>query len=208
LRRTNARVAVIPVQANNEIAQETTMRALYKQRIERALVTGVCGLLSQELAPGDALIYGDVRSQQFEPVLTDAALNEQLRAIFPEAFAGAHGLTWGSVVTSPDEKLMLASRYRANAVDTESFGIVAALVNAGVKCAVLRFGSDGASDRLPDLNAGVRADGSIDGGRLTLEMLRQPIAGARLVMGGSVAISRLARAIRRIDRATPNPGLL
>ncbi len=184
------------------------MRALYKQRIERALVTGVCGLLSPELLPGDAIVYGDVRTEEFDPLPTDAALVEQLRAIFPEAFAGAHGLTWNAVVTSPDQKRLLASRYRANAVDTESFGVVSALLNANVRCAVMRFGSDAASDQLPNLNSGLRTDGSIDGARFALEMLRQPLAGARLVLGGSVAISRLARAIRRIARAEPMPGLL
>jgi hypothetical protein len=201
IRRADAKIRLVAVPAHNQRAQEVTQRTLYNLRIERALVTGVCGLLSPELQPGDAVIYDEVCMGQYDPIKADAALCEELRDLFPEAYPKARGLTVPSIVTSIEDKAEIAARYHANAVDTETFGIVAALKNAGVETAVLRFGSDAASDVLPDINAAIREDGSIDGGGMFREMLRKPIGGLRLVLGGSVAISRLARAIEKIARA-------
>jgi nucleoside phosphorylase len=169
-------------------------------RIESALVTGVCGLLSPELVPGDAVIYEETLMGTYDPLRSDPRLSDELRALFPEAYAKARGITVPSVVTSADDKAEIAVRYGANAVDTETFGIVAALGNAGVRTAVMRFGSDSATDVLPDINAAIDASGKIDGGILFREMFRNPLGGARLVLGGSIAITRLARAVERIGR--------
>jgi nucleoside phosphorylase len=201
LRRVRSKITLIAVHPNSDAAQEAAMRALNSRRIERALVMGVCGLLVPELRPGDAVIYADIRTADLEAIKTDPMLNERLRSLFPEAYRNAHGLTWPTVVTRPEEKSLLASRFGASAVDTETYGIVSTLALSRVACGVIRFGSDGLKDSLPDVNVAMRKDGSLDGAKLFIEMLKYPLGGAHLVLGGRSALARMGRAAMRIAKA-------
>ena len=201
LKRARSKIALITVAANNEMAQETAMRALNARRIEHALVLGVCGLLVTGLRRGEGIIYADVRTADFGAVKTDPMINEYLRSLFPEAYRNAHGLTWSNVVIDPAQKAALAAQYGASAVDTESYGIVQTLALARVGCGVLRFGSDSVGDALPDINSAMRKDGTLDNGRLFMEMLKRPVEGANLILGGRAALSRLGKAAERIAQA-------
>jgi len=192
-------IEVISIGVGPERAAETITRVLYGLRVERALITGVCGLLTQRVHPGEALLYNGVRTATDPTSETDLRLTTTVGSLLPRAKSGVRALSWSSVVTSAQEKGQLAGRYDADAVDMESYAALSVLRRAGIATAVLRVGSDGAGDDLPEVNEAL-VDGVLDGRRLAWQMLRSPRAATNMAWHGLHAILRLKRAIARIAR--------
>jgi nucleoside phosphorylase len=190
-------IQVVSIGLGPERAAETISRALYSLRIERALVTGVCGLLTQRIHPGEALLYEAIRTAT-EP----ASETGEIGSLLPRAKSGIRALSWSSVVTTAREKGQLAGRYDADAVDMESYAALSVLRGAGVATAVLRVGSDGAGDDLPEVNEAL-VNGVLDSRRLVWQMLRAPRAATNMAWHGLLAILRLKRAVSRLARRGP-----
>lgn len=198
--RTPERINVVMTGVGPQRAAEAVTRALSESRIERALVAGVCGLLAAAFLPGDLLLYADVRDAQQNDSLvkTDRTLTAKLSTCLPQAKRGIHALAWPSIVTSSQEKSKLGIRYGADAIDMESHAIMMGLQKAGVQTAVLRVASDGVNDDLPDLNAALDQNGTLNNTKLMREMLRAPYAGMTMAWNGAMALMRLRQAISRI----------
>jgi hypothetical protein len=195
-------ISVIAMGIGPERAAEVVSRALHGARIERALITGVCGLLAPHVHPGEALLYADVRSETNPSEATDRNLTTALASLLSRPRSGIRALSWSSVVTSAREKGQLAGRYDADAVDMESYSALSVLRGAGVTTAVMRVGSDGAGDDLPEVNRAL-VNGVLDGRRLAFQMLRAPREAAGMAWHGMLALIRLKNAISRIARGRP-----
>ena len=169
--------------------------ALAGPTMGRALVVGLCGLLSPAFAVGETLVYGEIVSASEATVTIDRALASDVARTLGRVQSGIRALGVADVVTSGFEKLDLGRRYNAQAVDMESLPIVRALQRAGVAVAVARVGSDAASDDLPDLHMALDGSGGLDGFALALAMLRRPVAGARLARNGTRALAALEATI-------------
>ena len=169
--------------------------ALAGPTMGRALVVGLCGLLSPAFAVGETLVYGEIVSATEATVTIDRELASDVARTLGRIQSGIRALGVADVVTSGFEKLDLGRRYDAQAVDMESLPIVRALQRAGVAVAVARVGSDAASDDLPDLHMALDGSGGLDGFALALAMLRRPVAGARLARNGTRALAALEATI-------------
>jgi hypothetical protein len=165
--------------------------ALAGPTMGRALVVGLCGLLSPAFAVGETLVYGEIVSATEATVTIDRAFAGDVARALGHVQSGIRALGVADVVTSGFEKLDLGRRYDAQAVDMESLPLVRHLQRAGVAVAVARVGSDAAGDDLPDLHMALDGSGGLDGFALALAMLRRPIAGARLARNGTHALAAL-----------------
>ncbi len=165
--------------------------ALAGPTMGRALVVGLCGLLSPAFAVGETLVYGEIVSATDATMTIDRAFASDIVRTLGYVQSGIRALGVTDVVTSGFEKLDLGRRYDAQAVDMESLPLVRYLQRAGVAVAVARVGSDAASDDLPDLHMALDGSGGLDSFALALAMLRRPIAGARLARNGTLALAAL-----------------
>jgi nucleoside phosphorylase len=165
-----------------------------------ALVTGLCGLLSPSLVVGDLLLYATVTRADGATVACDGELSAALARRLPGAQTGIRGYTCETIVCRASEKRALAARADVEAVDMESFALADGLRRAGARVAVLRVGSDGVDEELPDIRRGIDAQGNLKGAALALALLRRPVAGARLAVHGVRALCALERALARIAR--------
>jgi len=200
LRGARSSIAVTAIGFGPERARKSIERALRASEIRCALVTGVCGLLAPRYKPGSALLYADMRNAAQMLVKTDTGITRMLAAALPHAKVGIHALQWDCVVTTIREKERLGRLYESDAVDMESHAAVTLLQSAGVRTAVLRIGSDGANEDLPNLNAAINQDGTLNGRTLLREMIATPRAGILMAWNGMAAIAHLKRAIARVTR--------
>ncbi len=163
-----------------------------------ALVTGLCGLLSPSFAVGDLLLYATVTRADGTTLSCDPELAAQLGQRLRGAQTGIAAYASESIVARSADKRALAARCGVAAVDMESFAFVEGLQRAGTRVAVLRVGSDGVAEDLPDLSRGVDAEGTLRSSALALAMLSKPLAGARMAANGLRALGELERALRVI----------
>jgi nucleoside phosphorylase len=182
-----------PAAAERAVAEALAVRAPAV-----ALVVGLCGLLSPAYAVGELLLYATVTRADGATLVCDARLSGELAQTLRRAQTGIAAYCSESIVARSVEKRALAQRCRVAAVDMESFALVAGLQRAGTRVAVLRVGSDGVAEDLPDLSRAVAADGTLRGGALALAMLSNPLAGARMAANGLRALGELERAMRLI----------
>ncbi len=96
-----------------------------------------------------------------------------------------------------DDKLALA-KSGANAVDMESYEILAVAAQAGVPAAVLRVVSDTPDTKMPDFNRALNQDGALDGRKALRIALTSPMRTARLLAANKRAMSHLAKALEII----------
>jgi nucleoside phosphorylase len=92
---------------------------------------------------------------------------------------------WSSdrVITRVEEKLALAEKYQAQAIDMENGTILSFLEELGLACTILRVVSDDLSGDLPDLRHLYDPQGRLRAGALTIALAKNPLAGARLIAG-------------------------
>ncbi len=199
--RANSPLRVVTTGIGPHAAGLAAQDALAGPTIDRALVTGLCGLLAAAFAVGDSLVYGELVRDAARPVRLDRELSARVAERLADVQTGIRAVAAEGVVTSAREKALLGDRYGAQAVDMESLPLVEHLQRAGIAVAVVRIASDGVADDLPDLHMALDGSGGLDGFALALAMLRRPIAGARLARNGARALSALQAAVGAIVRA-------
>jgi nucleoside phosphorylase len=165
-----------------------------------ALVTGLCGLLSPAFVVGDALVYRELRADDAPTIELERALGDAIAAKVSGSQTGIRAFASDRIVETPAEKHELGRRTGTEAVDMESYAVAERLQERGVPVAVVRVGSDGANDALPELGRALDHAGGMDGLALALAMLRRPLAGARLALNGTRALGALGRAVEAILR--------
>jgi nucleoside phosphorylase len=168
--------------------------------IGRSLVTGLCGLLSPAFSVGDALVYREMYRDGEPTFELERELGDAVAAKLPSAQTGIRAFASDVVVETPAAKLELARRTSTEAVDMESYAVAERLRREGIPVAVLRVGSDGVGDELPELDRALDHAGGLDGFALALAMLRKPAAGARMALNGTRALGALRRAIETVLR--------
>lgn len=198
LARVKSPVRIVTTGIGPHAADLAATAALAGPTIGRALVTGFCGLLSAAFAVGDPLVYGTLVSPDGAVVTLERALASEIAARIAGAQSGIRAVSSPAVVTRARDKYALGERYAAQAVDMESLPLVRRLMEANVAVAVVRIGSDAASDDLPELHMALDGAGGLDGFALALAMLREPLAGVRLARNGARALATLDATIGMI----------
>lgn len=161
LRHTNVDVLVTgmgPDAARRAIAAELARHAGY----DRVLSCGFCGALDPALRRGEVLV-----DQDSDPVIQTLARSAGARE---SRFHGAD-----TVATTAAMKADLRERTGAEAVEMESWAILAVCAERGIRGGTVRVVSDEADEDLPlDFNKTMTRSGGVHFGRLLLEIARHP----------------------------------
>ncbi len=198
--RARSKVRVVELGIGPLAARRAADGALEEAPCGTSLVTGLCGLLSPAFAVGEALVYREMHADAEPPIALDRALGDAIAAKLPEAQTGIRAFASDRIVTTAHAKRELRARTGTDAVDMESYAVTERLQSRGVTVAVVRVGSDGEGESLPELDRALDGSGGIDGLALALAMLRRPRAGLRLARNGLRALAALRHAIEAVLR--------
>jgi len=198
LAQAGSRVRVVSTGIGPLAAAHAADEALAAASFGTALSTGLCGALSPAFLVGDALVYRELLRDGTGPIALDGVLAESVAARLPGSQSGVRGIASDTIFTSVERKRAAAARYRADAVDMESYALSERLGRAGVAVAVVRIASDAAGDELPDLNRALDGSGGIDPLALALAMLSRPLAAVALARNGTRALAALERIVRQL----------
>ncbi len=159
------------------------------------LVMGLCGSLHPALSVGRAVLYNACcRSGQPTSLLDcDPTLTGWIQTQLPEIDASVLACTSDRVICTVQEKVHLAQTTGAAVVDMEGWAILQALSAQGRALAMVRVVSDGCQAAIPDLSAAISPGGEVIAPALAIALLRQPLAGIRLVRGSLRGLQQLQR---------------
>lgn len=173
-----------------------------RRKPDAVLIIGLCGGLTRSLSENKIVAYTDCLSTEPDkPLLQCSAIvtNKvieflQSRGISCERVVG---ITSPRIAVTKDDKVALAKR-GANAVDMESYEIIAVAGQAGIPAVALRVVSDTPDTNMPDFNRALNRDGMLDGRKALRVALASPIRTARLLSANKRAMSHLAKALEII----------
>ena len=185
------RVISIPI---GEAAVKHCLEQLPAHDFDQVLVMGLCGSLSTAYEIGSLTLYRECvdRVGQIHPC--DRTLTQRLQDQFQ--VSPVRALTRDRVICSASEKRELAKQFNAEVVDMEG---VAVLESLNLPIAMLRVVSDDARHDLPEMNATIDANGNLKSERLALEMIKRPIAAARLIRGAIAGLRELRQVASRLN---------
>lgn len=172
------------------------------RRPDAILVIGLCGGLTRSLTKNRIVAYTDCLSiepnkppQQCSTAVTSSVVDLLLSRSIP--CERVVGITSPRIAVTSDDKLAFA-KSGANAVDMESYEILAIAAQARVPAAVLRVVSDTPDTKMPDFNRALNRDGALDGRKALRIALTSPVQTARLLAANKRAMSHLAKALEII----------
>jgi adenosylhomocysteine nucleosidase len=169
-------VALVVTGDGGRNARSGIERVLDRVAIDRLLVIGVAGALTDDLEAGALIVAAQVRSAA-ATFLADGPLVED--AIRRGGCRPATVITSDQIADGPTERARLLQAHQPGpgsaAVDLESAVFVGAAVARRIPWLVLRAISDTAGERLPALlNRSREAGGAVDRGTLVRGLLREP----------------------------------
>ncbi len=170
--------------------------------VQRVLVMGLCGGLSEDVRVGEVGWYGSCqvvsgRSEAPQPPMLGEPEEELVNPFMSPQDWGLGGLilwkalTTDKVITKETEKRSLHAETGCDVVDMETFWILAFMAERGIGVMGLRVVSDGAGGDLPDLAQAFDGAGGIQPWALGLAFVRNPGAAWRLIRGAIVALRKL-----------------
>ncbi len=163
------------------------------------LVIGLCGGLTANLPQNTVVTYTECLSSQgaWPRCRCSPALTERISTLVRShsiPCTPVVGITSPRIATTKEMRLELA-RSGAQAVDMESYEIIAAAHDAGVPVAVLRVVADHLEMQLPDLNRALNEAGSLDQRKALRVAIGSPILTARLISANKRAMRHLGKAL-------------
>ena len=163
------------------------------------LIIGLCGGLTAGLRQNTVVSYTECLSsdETRAPYRCSLALTERISSLVRSKgipCAPVVGITSQRIATTKELRLELGRR-GAQAVDMESYEIIAAAHDAGLPVAVLRVVADHLDMRLPDLNRALNEAGSLDQRKALRVAIGSPILTARLVSANKRAMRHLGKAL-------------
>ncbi len=163
------------------------------------LVIGLCGGLTADLRQNTVVAYTECLSSDGTrpPYRCSPPLAERISSLLRSkgiVCSPVVGITSPRIATTKEIRLELAQS-GAQAVDMESYEILAAAHKTGIPVAILRVVADHLEMRLPDLNRAINEAGSLDPGRALRVAIGSPILTARLVAANKRAMRHLGQAL-------------
>ncbi|MDZ8183463.1 MAG: phosphorylase [Nostoc sp. ChiSLP02] len=182
----------IGMKALLQYLQESSENKQFLAPQSRVLILGLCGSLSDRYTVGDVVLYQNCLYQDKRQEC-DRSFTAELRSVLPNPHSPVNALTSDRVISSAAEKRRLNENLAVDVVDMEGFTALEFFNAAGVAVAMLRVVSDDCQHDIPDLTAAIDSDGSLRPLPLTMTMIRQPIAAARLIRGSLTALKVLEK---------------
>jgi nucleoside phosphorylase len=163
------------------------------------LSIGLCGGLTADLRQNTVVSYTECRStdEARPPYRCLPSLTEHISSLVRShgiPCVPVVGITSPRIATTKEARLELA-RGGAQAVDMETYEILAAAHETGVPVAVLRVVADHLDMRLPDLNRALNDACSLDQRKALRVAIGSPILTARLISANKRAMRHLGEVL-------------
>jgi len=162
------------------------------------LVFGLAGSLSSSVAESELVLYESCLSTREQAAeRCSPYLTRRLARMLNDAGTPCRqvkGISASRVASTSAEKRSLAAS-GAEAVDMESYEIVAEANRRAVPAVVLRAVSDSFEREMPDFNRAFNSEGGFDGLALARVCAARPLAAAALAATSWSAMRRLNKAI-------------
>ena len=156
-------------------AARATTQLLAEGHVQRLIICGFGGGLTEEIVPGSLIVAERVLDATQANAMAAAVYTPSRRMRERAAGPGGDLVTVGKVLTTPDEKRALYARTQAQMVDMETAGAAGAAEQAGLPWLAIRVATDSVEAALPlDFNALADAEGNIDRSRVIKATLAQP----------------------------------
>jgi nucleoside phosphorylase len=165
-----------------------------------ALVTGLCGGLTQHVRECDLVVYENCVSGEMKLTCSASRQITELLTGHGIAYRLADGITSPRIATNRAEREAL-SRSAIAVVDTETYEILSLAARAGIPTAVLRVVSDSIDRDLPNFNQALNAQGDLDGRKALGIALGSPLRTLRLMAANKRALRQLTQALRVVLKA-------
>jgi len=190
---------IIPIPIGEKDANKILENSqfLNNSKPQKVLIIGLCGSLSPKHSVGDIVLYKSCIKENSTLTTNEeltATLKNQLNSNIPLVTA----LTSDRIIQSATEKQSLGATYPATVVDMEGFTYLQSLKSQGISVAILRIVSDDIHHDLPDLNHAINQNGQLQTIPMIISMLRQPIAGIRLIKGSLKSLQALQQVAQEI----------
>ncbi len=177
-------VEILMTSMGKKAVSDVCSQALDPTQHGGVLVIGYCGGLSLTLKIGDSVIASHVLENDAQArIPLDAALCEKLgRAHVAEglSYRCVSMTTQERVIESPTEKHNLLKATSAEAVDMESYCIVAQAKEKGVPAAVIKIVVDDSETELPNFNEYFEKKGKMDHLGVASVFVSQPALSLQL----------------------------
>ncbi|URR35697.1 hypothetical protein NBE99_00765 [Thermosynechococcus sp. HN-54] len=180
-------IPIIPLRAGAAVVTTPAFIAALKNPPPMVLVLGVCGGLHPDDRVGDIVVYTTCQDEAGQAY----PLDERLVAKLEPAWRRVKAITTEKTLSRVQEKQDLAARWGVEVVDMEGVPLLKAL--AGIPVVMVRVISDGGDRDLPDLSQAFDVKGNLRPWALTMAMVRNPVAAARLIQGSLQALKVLER---------------
>ena len=171
------------------------LKQIKNDNLQRVLLIGLGGSLSDKHQVGDVVIYQSCSYLQPEKIITkncDRSLNNLLKSKLNASFV--KGLTTNKLVDSPQEKQLLNQQSNCTVVDMESY----AVMNYFDCVSVVRVISDNVDDFLPDLNSAITPDGKLDKLKMTIAFMKKPLKAVKLIQNALASLKKLEQVSRQL----------
>jgi nucleoside phosphorylase len=180
---------------------------LRNNKYEALVVAGLAGALDPKLKTGDAVVFDtchNARAGNGTIVACDDGLSQFISEELVKSGQGCYrgaGVTVDKIITRASEKIDLGARYRAAAVDMETYDSLTVCAEFGLSAAALRVVSDDAASDLPDFNRAINPDGRMNNWRMAVAIMMSPIDSIRFLLSIKRVLSSLRTSLQTIFRA-------
>ena len=185
------------------------LQQLTHNQENRILMMGLCGSLSQNYQVGDIVLYQNClyqgNLQECHNSLTADILNQLgdhvslVKGLTSDACGGRSQ----RIISTAKEKHHLHQQSGAEGVDMEGYAFLEFFQELPkVQVAILRVVSDDAHHDIPNITSAISADGSLQPLPLAWELIRQPLAATRLIIGSLKGLKTLT-AVTQLLSANP-----
>jgi Phosphorylase superfamily len=158
------------------------------------LIMGLCGSLSNAYAVGDSVVVKSCIDLEHHLIDLDAELTAAIQRKLSKSSIEVDlvaALTSDRIITQAEAKGILAQEYAASILEMEGFSYVRALTNQGKSVAMVRVVSDDLRGDIPNLNQAINSQGDLQTLPLAIALIKQPIAGIRLIRGSLTGLKAL-----------------
>ena len=177
---------------------------LRNNKYDALVVAGLAGALDPNLKTGDAVVFDicyNARTDNGTLIACDDKLSQLISETLVESgqecFRGA-GVTVDRIITRASEKIDLGARYRATAVDMETYDSLSVCADFGLSATALRVVSDDAASDLPDFNRAIKPDGQMNSWRMAAAIMMSPINSIRFLLSIKRVLSSLRSSLQTI----------
>ncbi len=162
----------------------------------RILIMGLCGSLSKNYQVGDIVLYHNCLYQG-NLQECDNSFTADIHNQLGDHVSLVQGFTSDFVVCTAADKRHLHQEYCTDVVDMEGYALLEFFhqlsdeVSPKIQVAILRVVSDDAHHDIPNITSAISVDGSLQPLFLAWELIRQPLAGIRLITGSLKGLKAL-----------------